>query len=310
MRILLGHPMSDQQTGWYIWRALIQLGHEIVGVHDSICEHPDTFLQMAKDTRPDLIFTAKVNNYEAIAEELSKKSLLFFWSYDVRDDIDIWLQDTKNLYKYSHFFFTIGQSDVYKYRKLGLSKCMWLPEGIDPKTVYRPEIINFKDHFNYDCDVAFAGSVGPVHDGGRRRELIKQLETLNFLSSMPINFTHFTDVVNDEHSKLVNCAKINIGNSGWPQIEGSMSARDYRIMGAGGFLLTNKVRGIEDWFEIGEMCDVYETPDECVEKIKYYLNKDHLRSAMSKYAMKIVHEKHKFSDRLETVIQIAENYHG
>lgn len=305
MRILLGHPMSDLQTGHYIKRGFENLGHEIVGIHDSFVEHPNLFLSMAKELKPDLIFTAKVNNYNHIAHELRKQALLFFWSYDVRDDIDIWLQDTGPLYKEAHFFFTIGQSDVYKYRKMSLSNCLWLPEGIDSHVVNRPEMLNYKDHFNYDCDVSFAGSAGVVHDGGKRRDLLTLLQ-----NRTDFTFNHVNGVINEEHNKLVNCSKVNIGNSGWPNVELSMSARDYRIMGAGGFLLTNHVNGIEDWFEIGKMCDIYNSPEECVEKIKYYLDHEELRKEIADYAMKIVQEKHKFSDRLQTVIDIAERYNG
>ncbi|KKM77022.1 hypothetical protein LCGC14_1374300, partial [marine sediment metagenome] len=95
-----------------------------------------------------------------------------------------------------------------------------------------------------------------------------------------------------------------------PNVQLSMSARDYRIMGAGGFLLTNHVDGIEDWFEIGKMCDTYRSPEECLTKIKYYLEHEDERKTIAAYGQKVVHEKHKFSDRLREVIIRVQNFSG
>lgn len=299
MRILLGHPMADEQTGHYIKRGFEELGHEIVGVHDSFLEPPYKFLEMAKKLKPDLIFTAKINYYNFVVEELSKIALFSFWSYDVRETIDLWLQDTGPLYQYAHFFFTIGKSDVQKYYDAGLPKAYWLPEGIDP-TIHKPvNSLTFKDHLAYDCDVSLAGG---IREEGGRRQLHEALQKL------PLQYLHTTDVFNEEHNKLVKCSKINLGSSGWPMIECSMSARDYRIMGAEGFLLTNNVKGIEQWFEINKMCCIYNTPEEAIEKIKYYLEHEEERKRVAEYGCKVVHEKHKFSDRLAQVIEIAENY--
>ena len=111
-----------------------------------------------------------------------------------------------------------------------------------------------------------------------------------------------------DSNKLCQLSKIVLGNSTWPKVELSMSARDYRVMGAKGFLLTNHVKGIEEWFEVGKMCDTYKSPEECVEKIRYYLNNEDKRKAIAEYGMKVVHEKHKFSDRLMKVIEKVEKF--
>lgn len=295
--------MADNQTGIYILHGFKELGHEIVGIHDSFLENPETFLRMARELKPDLIFTAKVNSYNRIVKELSKVSLLTFWSYDVRNDISVWLQDTGPLYAAAHFFFTIGKSDVNKYARCGFTNCYWLPEGIDPSMHRKPDELTLLDKAKYMCDVAFAGSLGKAHDGAERLTLHNKL-------GLQTDFTYraFSDVFNFEHNKLVNAATINIGNSGWPTVSQSMSARDYRIMGAGGFLLTNHVDGIEQSFKIGEICDIYESPDDCIDKIRYYLKNPTECKQMGLNAMEEMHRNHKFSDRLRLVIEVAEAY--
>ncbi|GAF95341.1 unnamed protein product [marine sediment metagenome] len=168
---------------------------------------------------------------------------------------------------------------------------------------HRIEPIVYKDTLAYAADVAFAGSDLTIHDG--RHEILETLRKEN-----SFEFEHWTNVFNRDHNKMCQCTKINIGHSGWPRVALSMSARDYRIMGAGGFLLTNYVDGIEDWFEIGKMCDTYRSPEECLEKIRYYLEHEEERKAIAEYGQKVAHEKHKFSDRLREVIAKVEEFKG
>ena len=182
---------------------------------------------------------------------------------------------------------------------MGLNNLHWLSEGVAPiwhnKTPYDQVDIE-----KYDADVSFAGSCLGLHEG--RTELLDALE------KSPFKYKRWHEVYNLEHSKMVQISKINIGHSGWPKVRLSMSARDYRIMGAGGFLLTNYVDGMEDWFEIGKMCDVYRTPQECIEKIAYYLAHPELRTAIAEYGYRICHAKHKFSDRIRTMLDIIDSY--
>ena len=87
-----------------------------------------------------------------------------------------------------------------------------------------------------------------------------------------------------------------------------MSARDYRIMGAGGFLLTNHVEGIDEWFKIGTECDTYKTPEEAKEKFLYYCDHPKERLVIAEAGYKVAHEKHRFKHRMEKVIYEAETY--
>ena len=295
MNIVLGFPMIDKQTGVYIQEGFEELGHNIVAVNDPrVQPGAKQILNLVDAHKPDFVFLAKDVRYNDIIEELSKKVFTVMWNVDVRYDINIFLSANGSMYDHCHLKFTIEKGNLDKYLKMGVENIFWLSEGISP-IWHCPENISANDKFMYEADVAFAGLNTDLHDG--RSELLKALENSSF------DYEYYNNVFNREHNKMCQLSKINIGQSGWPKVELSMSARDYRIMGAGGFLLTNHVEGIENWFEIGKMCDIYNSPEECLEKIQYYLDHEDERKAMATYGMKVVHEKHKFSDRLKIVIE-------
>ena len=301
MNIILGFPMQDQQSGHYVKEGFEELGHNIVAVNDPrVPPGPTQILEMVDTHKPDFVFLAKDGRYNNIVEELSKKVLTVMWNFDVRYDINIFLNANGPMYEHCHLKFTIGKGNLDKYKAAGVENIYWLSEGLSP-IWHRTEPIEYKDTFAYTADVAFAGSNLAIHNG--RHEILKALR-----EESSFEFEHWTNVFNRDHSKMCQCTKVNIGHSGWPNVALSMSARDYRIMGAGGFLLTNHVEGIEDWFEIEKMCDTYRSPEECLEKVKYYLANDQVRNAMAKYGQKVVHEEHKFSDRLREVIKRVKDF--
>lgn len=301
MQIVLGFPLKDLQTGLYIKEGFEELGHKVVAVNDPrVYPGPEQILILAEEYNPDFIFIAKDPRYNSVIEKLVEKNIVAMWNVDVRYNINDFLSTCGPLYKHCQLKFTIEKGNLDKYKEAGIKDIYWLSEGTAPlwhdKTSF-----TIADIAKYGSDASFAGSLLGPHSG--RHELVDKLKTLP-------RFKHFTDVFNFEHNKLCAISQINIGHSGWPEVELSMSARDYRIMGAGGFLLTNHVAGIENWFEIGKMCDTYETPMECVEKIKYYLARLELRKQIAEYGYKIVHEKHKFSDRLKEVIDHVQRIKG
>ena len=301
MNIVLGFPMQDQQSGHYVKEGFEELGHNVVAINDPrVFPGATQILELVNTYKPDFVFLAKDVRYNAIIEELSKKVLTAMWNFDVRYDINTFLNANGPMYEHCHLKFTIGKGNLDKYKAAGTENIYWLSEGLSP-VWHRTEPIEYKDTFAYTADVAFAGSDLTIHDG--RHEILEALRKEN-----SFEFERWTNVFNRDHNKMCQCTKINIGHSGWPRVMLSMSARDYRIMGAGGFLLTNYVDGIEDWFEIGKMCDTYRSPGECLEKIRYYLEHEDERKAMAEYGQKIVHEKHKFSDRLKEVIIKVEEY--
>ena len=291
MRVLLGFPQADLQTGVFIKNGFQECGAEIVGIHDPKLEDPTELLKLAITTKPDLIFMSRTPSYAIVIKQLRKISLCAFWNVDVRYDIGYW----KVLYPLMtgcHFWFTIAKGNIRKYKDAKLGNPYWLSEGIDK--------IHDKCTPKDMSDVFFAGTIGDVHEG--RKTLIRTVAA----NIQSYNIHNGLGLVNKLHNQAVSNAKICLGHSGWKDVELSMSARDYRIMCAGGFLLTNRVKGIEDYFK--GMCDFYDY--DVLSKIRYYLDHEDERKEIAEIGYKETHSKHMFKHRMAEVIEIAENYHG
>lgn len=304
MRIVLGFPMEDNQTGVYIKRGIEESGHEVVGINDPRAgKGAFEILQIVDEQQPDFVLINKDYRYNPIIDILSEKCIIVMWNVDVRYDHHEFSENpiTKRLYEKVHIKFEIGEGNIEKYRADGVKNIYWLSEAICP-FAHKRENLTGADHAQYDYDIAFAGNItSPLQIG--RIALMQHLQ-----KTFGDRFKCWTGVFNEEHNKMVQASKINIGHSGWPNVTLSMSARDYRVMGAGGFLLTNAVENIAAWFEVGKMCDVYYSPQDCADKIEYYLKHDKERKEMAGYAHDQMLLRHKFSDRIGEIVDVVERF--
>ena len=78
---------------------------------------------------------------------------------------------------------------------------------------------------------------------------------------------------------IYRATKININQHNSPRSHGYLNQRDTAITGAGGFMLTDYVEGIEEEFDIGTEIDTWETLDELLDKAEWWLRHDDERRA-------------------------------
>ena len=98
-------------------------------------------------------------------------------------------------------------------------------------------------------------------------------------------------------------AKININHHNSPNDRGYLNQRDTAITGSGGFMLTDRVAGMEEIFDIGREIDTYECLEELRDKARWWLAHDEERQRAARraqdrifaeygntaYAQKLVH---------------------
>ena len=68
--------------------------------------------------------------------------------------------------------------------------------------------------------------------------------------------------------------KININHHDFPRDDGYLNLRDTAITGSGGFMLTDRVAGVEEIFDIGHEIDTYESLEELRDKACWWLAYD------------------------------------
>ena len=89
-----------------------------------------------------------------------------------------------------------------------------------------------------------------------------------------------------------------------------VNMRVFEVMGAGGFLLTERAPHLEELFTDGIHCVMYNTLDEAVEKAKYYLAHDEERIKIAKAGHVAVMASHTIDHRVDKMLDLIYRFIG
>lgn len=306
MNILLLFPMADGQTGPAIKHAFEQLGHRVIAI-DAKLEPQNSYL-MSLQLDFDIVFCSRTKE---LAEEVVKikkrlpNTKTCMWNVDTRKDIDAW-SHLFPLIRAVDYHFIVDYNFVKLWRPFN-PRTYWLPQGVQGEIYNKPKSISGIDRQKYTCEVCFCGGRTAAHSN-RRVHYLHPIEQMN------VDFKQWgclgaPRVYNEEHNKMVALSKINIGCSGYPDAGRCVSVRNYKILGAGGFLLADYGDSLEELFPITgpeRVLDYYRTPEEIVEKIKYWLSHDEERKEIAERGYNWVHAHARYKDRIKTALQYME----
>lgn len=106
-----------------------------------------------------------------------------------------------------------------------------------------------------------------------------------------------------EMPKIFHASKINLNMTMRP-IETGLSLRIWDVLGCGGFLISNYQAEIPEYFEIGKDLEVYESTEDLINKIDYYLRHDEERMEIAINGYEKVAKYHTYEMRLAEMIRI------
>tara|TARA_R100000315_G_C5230474_1_gene141497 strand:+ start:510 stop:1364 length:855 start_codon:yes stop_codon:yes gene_type:complete len=136
-------------------------------------------------------------------------------------------------------------------------KCFYVCEGYD-------ETIDIEQKVKKEYDISFIGNIY-----GNRKELLERLDNVEIIST----------AYGSQHSIEVGKSKINLNIC----TDGCASDRIYKILAAGGFLLTDDWEGRELTNLIdGQDLIIYKDDEDLQSKIKYYLENEDKRTDIAK----------------------------
>jgi spore maturation protein CgeB len=84
--------------------------------------------------------------------------------------------------------------------------------------------------------------------------------------------------------------------------------RLFEATGMGTLLITDWKKNLSDLFEPDKEVITYKTPEECVEKIQYYLEHDHEREAIARAGQERTLKEHTYHQRIKELVEIINNY--
>ena len=301
MRVLLLFPMADGQTGPAIKYAFEKLGHRVRAVDAKLRPH-DSY-KVAYDFKPDLVFCSRTR---ALIWKISEIKAMFknviacVWNVDTRTKIKKWAH-LFPLIRNCDYHFIPDTKTISQWKKIN-SNTFWLPQGLQDEVYGKPKKITDEDKKRYSCDVSFAGSVRGSH---KNRGIF-----LSAIKEIGISHKYWgcygvPRVYDEEHNKMVSLSKINIAMSGWPGNGKYTSVRNYKIMGAGGFVLELYREGIHEIFP-ENVTRCYTSPEDLVEKIKYWLDHDHERLAIANAGYEWVQKNATYTHRIRMALDYME----
>lgn len=106
-----------------------------------------------------------------------------------------------------------------------------------------------------------------------------------------------------EMPKVFQASRINLNITMRP-IETGLSLRVWDVLGCGGFLLTNYQSELPSYFEIGKDLDAYESQEELMEKVQYYLSHEEERVEIAIHGYEKTARLHSYENRLAEMLRI------
>lgn len=298
MKVLLLFPMADGQTGPAIKYAFEQLGHEIRAVDARLQPH-DSY-KVACDFKPDLIFCSRTQALTWKVTEIKakfKNAIACVWNVDTRHSINEW-SHLFPLIRACDYYFVVADKLIPQWRIIN-PNTHWLPQGLQNEVYNKPGTLAGEDAKKYACDASFAGTRTGHHKS--------RVPYLKAVEKMGIDFRQWgclgvPRVYDEEHNKMVALSKINIACSGWPGNGKYSSVRNYKILGAGGFLLELEREGLYGLFPLN-IFDCYWTPQELVEKVQYWMEHEKERREIAERGYKWVHENATYTHRIRDALK-------
>jgi spore maturation protein CgeB/ubiquinone/menaquinone biosynthesis C-methylase UbiE len=246
-------------------------------------------INIVEKERPEYVFSHTYQNQikDSTLDKIGKLgSKVVAWFTD-----DHWRFDNYSRFVANHIFCSIT-TDKNAYKKYGdLNLKVIRSQWASNPHYYKKTPSAFK------YEVSFVGQ-----NYGNRAEF------LNFLKNNGVHlevfgrgfgdYIEFNDII-----KIFNKSKINLNLSGSSADDGikQIKGRIFEVPMCGGFLLTEYVEGIEEYFHIGKEIECFKDQNDALEKIKYYLENEEERRKIAEAGYIASLERHTWNKRLRDV---------
>lgn len=232
--------------------------------------------------KPDIFFAVIGKRiFPETVEFMKKKGIkTIIWC---ESDIAFFEKISQYVAKHYDYVFTSSVQCAPRYKKLGVKNVEYIPFMFFEKL---GELKITKDDIEkYGCEISFAGNFYPL------REKILEALTDYDLQIYGPQWQHASQKMRiffrglcHEVYKLYKCSDICLNIHQDEQVYGGMKAnsRCFEVTGIGRFLLTDRIIGIEDLFDIGKEIVCYDNIKDLKEKVQYYLDNPKERMKIAK----------------------------
>jgi len=281
---------------------LRRLGHDVIHfeswdhrVYSDFAQLNLCLLQTIERERPDVMFTVQC------AYEIWLETLAEIWR---RGDVATISWTTDDSWKYEqvsrfigpfyHAMTTTYPGTVRRYHRDGIRNVMLTSWAANSVFLHAPVRAA-------DCRIPVS-FVGASHGNRARR-----VERLRRQGIDVACFGHGWPRGSVEADSIPAIMRNSIISLNFAKALGDnqLKARTFEVPGAGGFLLTERVQGLEKVYEIGQEIAVFKNDRDLIEKVRHFLNHPDNRDAIAKAGFERTRRDHTYEIRLSELLPFA-----
>jgi spore maturation protein CgeB len=194
-------------------------------------------------------------------------------------------------------------------------RIVYVPLGVDPE-VYCPVPLAPDERERYGSDVCFVGGLGTAFHSQRRKLIEYGIEhgvqmkvwggyREHFIGS-PILRCWQGQIWGEDQIKALCASRIGLNSHVDHQtgeLDRGLNLRAFELPACGVFQLLQYVPGVHEFFEVGSEVVCFDTPEEMLDKIQYYLTHSDERAAIAQAGRERVLRDHTWSRRVQRMIQ-------
>ena len=278
--------------------------------HNPFSLHPyrEEKLRLAiREFRPHILFVIRGHGFSpAFLQEVREK-------YKIQKVVGWWTKGSKwyelaetEARGYDLFFF-MNRDFVIRLRQAGHPQCYYLPHAANTEQYYP------LDNVEKTLPVLFVGTwskrrqhfmeallpYAPIIYGPKWR----QSNLLNFSLLRCLRGRYLSpSQVNERYNRSKVVLNLNVLEVP-PHLEGGFNQRIYDVPASGSFLLTEKAKGLEEIFVIGEEVEAFGDAAELQDKAAFYLKNDSAREKIARKGYEKVQRVWTWDQRVQEMIR-------
>lgn len=257
---------------------------DVVGMNRSLVSEVEEF-------QPDLLWVEKATTIRPSVYSQIKRIIptlkIVYYSED-----DIYVPNNRSVslkraFPLLDLVYTTKPRNIEELPKLGVQRVCCIYQAYD-RYFHRPIITSLEDQHQWGADVSFVGTF----ERDRAEQILFLAEQgvqvrvwgsnwQTWRGRHPNLRVELQAVYNDDFLKVINCTKINL-NFLRKANRDQHTSRSLEIPACGSFMLAERTDEHLNLFEEGKEAEFFNSPNELLEKVKYYLTHDEERSAIAR----------------------------
>lgn len=282
-------------------------------------------LRMVEQYRPDVVLGLKLDRIDAATIERirSRGVFCFLWYVDCFEPAPPrWLRP---LLSAVDAVAITAKGLIPEFERYTKKPVSWIWEGVHlPSFPLQPA--RFAPE-TYRSEVAFVGNIyHPAKNpeiASRRHRLLKRIQRRFDLKVWGVQGDRRArqkwgprypviewPAYREELVRVCRSASVVLGINLFNDVELYFSNRTYLTLACGGFHITHYVPGLETMFRNGEHLVWYESHDECLDLIAYYLTRPRVRQRIASAGREWVRRRYGMTRQVSHIVRLVERYGG